>query len=72
MVSQGELGQTEHHVPEAGGEALCFGWIDRGMRRTIDGFSCAIRFTPRRPHSAWSTVNISKVDELTRLGRMAP
>jgi uncharacterized protein YdeI (YjbR/CyaY-like superfamily) len=42
------------------------------VRRTIDGVSYTIRFTPRRPHSAWSTININKVDELTRLGRMAP
>jgi uncharacterized protein YdeI (YjbR/CyaY-like superfamily) len=50
-------------------EALCFGWID-GVRRSIDKDSFCIRFTPRRPKSTWSTVNIRKVEELTKLGLM--
>jgi uncharacterized protein YdeI (YjbR/CyaY-like superfamily) len=50
-------------------EALCFGWID-GVRRRIDDHSYANRFTPRRPRSNWSAVNVSRVEELTRLGRM--
>jgi len=48
-------------------EALCFGWID-GVRRSIDKDSYCIRFTPRRPTSGWSTVNINKVEELTKQG----
>ena len=46
-------------------QALCFGWID-GVRRSIDAESYSIRFTPRRPKSVWSTVNIKKVAELYR------
>jgi len=52
-------------------EALCFGWID-GIRRSIDDQSYCIRFTPRKPKSNWSEVNLKKVDELIRLGRMKP
>ncbi|MBA4409806.1 MAG: bacteriocin-protection protein [Odoribacter sp.] len=52
-------------------EALCFGWID-GIRRTIDHESYCIRFTPRNPKSNWSAVNIKKVEELIRQGRMTP
>lgn len=52
-------------------EALCFGWID-GVRRSIDDESYSIRFTPRKPSSIWSTVNINKVNELERLGQMHP
>ena len=52
-------------------EALCFGWID-GIRNTIDPESYCIRFTPRNPKSNWSAVNIKKVEELIRLGRMQP
>jgi uncharacterized protein YdeI (YjbR/CyaY-like superfamily) len=52
-------------------EALCFGWID-GVRRSIDKDSYCIRFTPRRPSSTWSTININKVKELIRLGLMQP
>lgn len=52
-------------------EALCFGWID-GIRRSIDEESYCNRFTPRNPKSNWSAVNIRKVEELIRLGKMAP
>jgi uncharacterized protein YdeI (YjbR/CyaY-like superfamily) len=57
--------------PESVDEALCFGWID-GIRRTIDEESYSIRFTPRRARSNWSAVNLKRVEELTRLGRMHP
>ena len=57
--------------PEAVDEALCFGWID-GVRKRIDDVSYAIRFTPRKPRSNWSSVNVARAMELTRLGRMHP
>ena len=57
--------------PESVDEALCFGWID-GIRRTIDDASYTIRFTPRRARSIWSAVNVKRVAELTKLGRMHP
>jgi len=57
--------------PESVDEALCFGWID-GVRRRIDDDSYSIRFTPRRPRSRWSRVNVARVAELTREGRMRP
>ena len=57
--------------PESVDEALCFGWID-GVRRTIDDESYSIRFTPRRARSIWSNVNVNRVAELTKLGRMHP
>jgi uncharacterized protein YdeI (YjbR/CyaY-like superfamily) len=50
-------------------EALCFGWID-GVRRGIDDASYSIRFTPRKPRSTWSAVNIRRVGELVEEGRM--
>lgn len=52
-------------------EALCFGWID-GVRTSIDNESYQIRFTPRKPSSIWSAVNIKKIEELTKLGLMQP
>ena len=52
-------------------EALCVGWID-GLRKTIDAESYKIRFTPRKTTSNWSAVNIGRVKELTKLGRMRP
>jgi uncharacterized protein YdeI (YjbR/CyaY-like superfamily) len=46
-------------------EALCFGWID-GVRRSIDAESYSIRFTPRKPNSTWSFINIKKMEDLTK------
>ena len=57
--------------PESVDEALCVGWID-GVRRGIDDDSYMIRFTPRKAGSIWSTVNIARVAELTKVGRMQP
>ena len=57
--------------PESVDEALCFGWID-GVRRRIDEESYTIRFTPRQAKSAWSRVNVERMAELEREGRVAP
>jgi uncharacterized protein YdeI (YjbR/CyaY-like superfamily) len=57
--------------PEAVDEALCFGWID-GVRRRLDDHSYTIRFTPRRPGSHWSAVNVARAEELIAEGRMRP
>jgi uncharacterized protein YdeI (YjbR/CyaY-like superfamily) len=54
---------------EALDEALCFGWID-GIRRRVDDDRYTNRFTPRRPRSIWSAVNIKRVGELIESGRM--
>jgi uncharacterized protein YdeI (YjbR/CyaY-like superfamily) len=57
--------------PESVDEALCFGWID-GIRKRIDDESYAIRFSPRRPESIWSSVNIRNVERLIKEKRMEP
>lgn len=57
--------------PQAVDEALCYGWID-GVRKSIDDISYTIRFTPRKPASIWSMVNIRRVNELIELDRMMP
>lgn len=57
--------------PESVDAALCFGWID-GVRRSIEESSYSIRFTPRKPRSFWSNVNIRRVEELTALRLMHP
>jgi uncharacterized protein YdeI (YjbR/CyaY-like superfamily) len=56
---------------EALDEALCFGWID-GIRRAHDEDSFTVRFTPRKPNSIWSAVNIRHVARLEAAGRMRP
>jgi uncharacterized protein YdeI (YjbR/CyaY-like superfamily) len=64
-------GQPSMTWPESVDEALCFGWID-GVRRRIDDASYSIRFTPRRPGSIWSAINIAKIERLQAEGRMTP
>jgi uncharacterized protein YdeI (YjbR/CyaY-like superfamily) len=55
--------------PESVDEALCFGWID-GVRKRIDEHCYQIRFTPRKPQSIWSAINVERVRVLTAEGRM--
>lgn len=57
--------------PESVDEALCVGWID-GIRKSVDASSYMIRFTARKPTSTWSEVNIGRVADLKRQGRMRP
>jgi uncharacterized protein YdeI (YjbR/CyaY-like superfamily) len=52
-------------------EALCFGWID-GVRRRIDDRTYSIRFTPRKPASIWSAVNVAKMAKLEATGQLMP
>jgi len=56
---------------EAIDEALCFGWID-GVIHKLDADSYCHRFTPRRPDSIWSKVNLANVRRLQAAGRMQP
>lgn len=57
--------------PEAVDQALCFGWID-GIVKRVDDERHVQRFTPRRPKSVWSKVNVDKVKALTTAGLMHP
>jgi uncharacterized protein YdeI (YjbR/CyaY-like superfamily) len=57
--------------PQAVEEALCFGWID-GVRRRVDAERYQIRFTPRKPGSTWSAVNIDRFAALRDAGRVTP
>jgi uncharacterized protein YdeI (YjbR/CyaY-like superfamily) len=57
--------------PESVDEALCFGWID-GIRYSVDTERYRIRFSPRRPDSHWSSVNLRRARALLRQGRMRP
>ncbi|HEY9139362.1 MAG TPA: YdeI/OmpD-associated family protein [Bryobacteraceae bacterium] len=66
-----ESGRGGITYPEALDEALSFGWID-GVRKRFDADAYTVRFTPRKPGSIWSTVNIARVRELTSRGLMKP
>lgn len=66
--SSGKGGMT---YKEAVDEALCFGWID-GMVRRIDDERHQQRYTPRRPGSIWSNVNVRNAERLIAVERMRP
>jgi uncharacterized protein YdeI (YjbR/CyaY-like superfamily) len=51
-------------------EALAYGWID-GLTKSVNDFSYASRFTPRKPKSNWSASNVARVKKLLKEGRMA-
>ncbi len=72
------MGLAKKHVAERGltwaqavPEALCYGWIDSVSQR-IDDDTRRQRWTPRRPNSVWSSVNIELVARLSAEGRMRP
>jgi uncharacterized protein YdeI (YjbR/CyaY-like superfamily) len=52
-------------------EALCFGWID-GISNKYDSQSWLQRFTPRRPRSQWSRINVGHAERLIKEKRMQP
>jgi uncharacterized protein YdeI (YjbR/CyaY-like superfamily) len=52
-------------------QALCFGWIDT-RTNSIDEDRYMQRFTPRKPGSNWSKINVEKVAKLTEAGLMRP
>ena len=56
---------------EAVPEALRFGWIDSISRGIGDGARVQ-RWTPRKPRSIWSAVNIAHIERLQTAGRMHP
>ena len=51
-------------------EALCYGWIDSLVKR-IDDDRYAIKFTPRKAESNWSTANIKRYAALKAGNRLA-
>lgn len=51
--------------------ALCWGWID-GQKKKLDDDYSLQRFTPRRPRSKWSKLNVDRVSKLIAANRMQP
>ncbi len=72
------MGLHKKHVPDRGlvwedavVEALRFGWIDSRAER-IDDDARRQRWTPRKPGSNWSAINIASGERLIAEGRMTP
>ena len=51
--------------------ALCYGWID-GQKNSFDEKYFLQKFTPRRPKSIWSKINVEKVERLIASGQIKP
>jgi uncharacterized protein YdeI (YjbR/CyaY-like superfamily) len=49
--------------------ALCYGWID-SHRKSHDVDYYLQRYSPRRPRSPWSRLNVQRVEALIDAGRM--
>ena len=54
---------------EANDIALCYGWIT-SLRQSCDEVYYLQKLTPRRHKSAWSSVNVARVEALIAAGRM--
>ena len=71
QIAKKDGGETSVNQTVAIEGALCYGWID-GQKRALDDKFFMLRFTPRRPRSVWSKINIAKVEQLVASGRMQP
>ena len=49
--------------------ALCYGWID-SQRKGYDANSYLQRYSPRRPKSPWSKLNVERAEALIGTRRM--
>jgi uncharacterized protein YdeI (YjbR/CyaY-like superfamily) len=68
-IAKKDSGEASVTLAEALDVALCYGWID-SQRKAYDEGHYLQRYSPRRPNSPWSRVNIEKAEALTAAGRM--
>lgn len=68
-IAKKSVGVTSVSYAEAIDVALCHGWID-GLKRSCDAQYFLQRFTPRRPKSLWSKINVARIEQLIAAGRM--
>lgn len=71
QIAKVNSGYTSVTWAEAVPVAICHGWID-GQARRVDDDWYLQRFTPRRPRSNWSQVNVAHVERLIANGKMRP
>jgi hypothetical protein len=71
QIAKKGQGVTSVSYAEAVESGLCYGWID-GQKKSFDETFYLQRFTPRRPKSIWSQINVDKVSQLIESGRMKP
>lgn len=70
-IAKKDSGIPSVTIVEALDTALCYGWID-GQRLPFDEKYYLQKYTPRRPKSIWSKINVEKVERLIASGQMQP
>jgi len=65
-IGSGKPGVTYSEAVE---QALCFGWID-GVKKSVNATAYTHRFTPRKPRSKWSAINLERARKLIATGNM--
>ena len=68
-IAKKRSGRASVTPAEALDVALCHGWID-SQRKPYDHDHYRQRYSPRRPDSSWSQVNVAKAEALVAAGRM--
>ena len=71
QIAKKDRGVTSVTVSEAIDLGLCFGWID-GLINRFDADTYLIRYTPRRPKTKWSEINVGRAEALLKAGKVRP
>lgn len=69
LAKKGVTKPTSLTRAQALDEALCSGWID-SQGKSLDQFTSIQRYTPRRPKSLWSAINVGHIARLRDEKRM--
>jgi uncharacterized protein YdeI (YjbR/CyaY-like superfamily) len=70
-IAKKGAGQASVSISEALDIALCYGWID-SQRKGYDQAYYLQRYSPRRPKSPWSKLNVERAEALIAASRMQP
>lgn len=71
LIAKKGTGVATCTYAEAVDLALCFGWID-SLKKAHDATYFVQKFSPRRPRSIWSGINVEKAVALIEAGKMRP
>jgi uncharacterized protein YdeI (YjbR/CyaY-like superfamily) len=69
LIAKKGSDQVSVTISDALDVALCYGWID-SQRKGYDTSYYVQRYSPRRPGSPWSRLNVQRVEALIDAGRM--
>ena len=69
LIAKKGSGKKSIAISDALDVALCYGWID-SQRKGYDADYYLQRYSPRRPKSPWSKINVDRAEALIRARRM--